>query len=303
MNSSELKDLSISIVIPTKNRPERLFALCASICNQTLLPGRVVIVDQSSKSEVKKVDILALFEAAAVLCDYIHDCRISGLVEARNYSMRYLRSSEVVIFLDDDLILDQYFVESAQNEFLNRPNLIGISGVDLMSKPSFIHLMFFNLTHFGYFSDYRLGFNYFHNILRKNFVKNCNIMLGGMTAWRTEVIQKVNFLDFREFHFIEDFALTKEVLHFYPKALLLFSTDMKAHHYHQYPDKFSQEIVTYKKTKEYVEYWNKFSKKHKIGKIDYLILMLGLFIDSLYKSIYHQNVKIFKSFSKALKTN
>ena len=45
--------MTLSIIIPTKNRPEELFLLIKSIINQIKLPNQVIIVDQSSKENIK----------------------------------------------------------------------------------------------------------------------------------------------------------------------------------------------------------------------------------------------------------
>ena len=52
--------MTLSIIIPTKNRPEELFLLIKSIINQIKLPNQVIIVYQSSKENIKSKRIINL---------------------------------------------------------------------------------------------------------------------------------------------------------------------------------------------------------------------------------------------------
>ena len=77
--------MTLSIIIPTKNRPEELFLLIKSIINQIKLPNQVIIVDQSSKENIKSKRIINLVKNNKVLIEYIKNDKISGLVEAKAF--------------------------------------------------------------------------------------------------------------------------------------------------------------------------------------------------------------------------
>ena len=75
---------TLSIVIPTKNRPDDLGEAVQSILSQTVLPTQLIIVDQSATEESRQ-RVKATWDAAslsthgpAVDLIYIHDTSITG---------------------------------------------------------------------------------------------------------------------------------------------------------------------------------------------------------------------------------
>lgn len=96
--------MNISIIIPTLNRYNDLKNTLKSIENQSILPFEIIIIDQSDNFIDIKKDFLLLN-----ILQYKFEIKSSAL--ARNYWIEKLsKNSEIVIFLDDDVILLDNFL-------------------------------------------------------------------------------------------------------------------------------------------------------------------------------------------------
>lgn len=97
----------VSIVVPTRDRPEELVDLLLTIFNQSQMPFEVVIVDDSPAGSGKQiVDSLALtFKPYNFKLKYINGSG-AGLTTARNLGIKY-SEGDAILFLDDDTLLDR----------------------------------------------------------------------------------------------------------------------------------------------------------------------------------------------------
>ena len=124
---------SVSVIIPTKNRANDLALTIRSLLRQTLLPGEVIIVDQSP-DELSKKAVESEFAAAVrrqtppVELRYLIDTHISGAADARNRAMD-MASGEVWVFLDDDVRLEENFLEEMLAAYARHPEVAGVSGI------------------------------------------------------------------------------------------------------------------------------------------------------------------------------
>jgi len=93
-------NLSVSVIIPTRDRPEMLAAALDSVFRQTRLPEEVVVVDDASP--VSYAGVLGrLATPSGVDLAYHRLERPQGGGAARNYGARRARGA-VLMFLDDD---------------------------------------------------------------------------------------------------------------------------------------------------------------------------------------------------------
>ena len=105
--------LKISVVIPTRNRPEDLADLLSTLLNQDHLPLEVLIIDDSEEDSTKRVTDLFKpdFEAVGCKLKYVKG-NCDGLPAARNLGVKISRGN-LILFLDDDiLLLDKNTIKS-----------------------------------------------------------------------------------------------------------------------------------------------------------------------------------------------
>ncbi|MGZ4846458.1 MAG: glycosyltransferase family 2 protein [Halobacteriota archaeon] len=114
---------SISVVIPTKNRPLDVLECIRSVENQSILPAEIIIVDASDDD---RLEALACKRSIGrIKIEYVRS--EPGLTHQKNMGVQK-SSSDIVLVLDDDVILNENFVEEILNVF-NDPRLDGIGCV------------------------------------------------------------------------------------------------------------------------------------------------------------------------------
>ena len=127
--------MNIALIICTYMRPASLEKLLTSVRSQTKVPSQIIVVDASTNHETEK-----LFQSAPLVsADYfLVSDEHRGLTKQRNFGVQQLNSSiDVVCFLDDDLILEPDYFEQIEHTYLERPNAIGVGGIDLKDNGYF----------------------------------------------------------------------------------------------------------------------------------------------------------------------
>lgn len=122
-------NLHCAIVICTKNRREDLIITLQSVFQQSLLPDTIIIVDDSTGDETKK-SIEKLTVPDKIPIQFIHpDHPHTGLTAARNTGISHIpESTDIVLFLDDDVTLEESYLETIQDLFQKNPGLCGVTG-------------------------------------------------------------------------------------------------------------------------------------------------------------------------------
>jgi glycosyltransferase involved in cell wall biosynthesis len=119
----------VSIIVPTKNRPEELFMCLDGLMTQINGPSfEVLIVNDHSKldllSEYKKV--VKFFTNLNLL--FLHlDGHQSGAASARNLAFKHC-SGEIIALLDDDAIPAPDWLTIIDQTFKNHPEIDAITG-------------------------------------------------------------------------------------------------------------------------------------------------------------------------------
>ena len=127
------RTLTISVIIPTKNRPADLALAVKTLFEQTVLPLELIIIDQSA-SDGSHRRIKQMFSDAGleiqnrVRLRYVHDSSLPGLTWARNRAMK-IADGDIWLFLDDDVSLDQNFLAEILAAYEQYPQYDGISGI------------------------------------------------------------------------------------------------------------------------------------------------------------------------------
>jgi glycosyltransferase involved in cell wall biosynthesis len=150
----------VSVIIPTKNRPEILGDALQTLLIQTHVPDQIIIVDQSSGDETRKVIDRVRLEAASSSSSkpelvYLCEPNLPGAGAARNLAIE--RSlGDILIFLDDDVLLENNFVKEILATYQCQPEVGGVSGVITnYALPSLANRLLMRAFWIGPFHDER----------------------------------------------------------------------------------------------------------------------------------------------------
>ncbi len=130
---------SISVIIPTRDRPAELEAAVASLFGQTVLPAELIVVDQSSGAEAqRRIEArhaaLRAEARARLRLRYVRDPSISGGAVGRNCAMD-MATGDIWVFLDDDVVLEPDFLEQLLAAYARHPHAAGVSGIITNYQP------------------------------------------------------------------------------------------------------------------------------------------------------------------------
>lgn len=106
---------SVSVVVPSKNRPDEIARMLRSLRAQPTMPFEVIVVDQS--------DPAYRLEGFPELV-HVHAPQLGGLTAARNAGIERARG-DVVLFFDDDVVLRSDCVREIAGAFAARADLVG----------------------------------------------------------------------------------------------------------------------------------------------------------------------------------
>lgn len=128
--------MRLSLIICTYQRPDALKALLNSVSKQTRLPDEVLVIDGSN--DLKTSSILNSMQFPFPFSYYWVEKEHRGLTKQRNYGLnRVADVTELVSFLDDDLILQEDYFEQVLITFENNEKVIGVGGIDLKENSYF----------------------------------------------------------------------------------------------------------------------------------------------------------------------
>jgi GT2 family glycosyltransferase len=118
-----------SIIICTYCRPLPILRLLDSVKNQTILPFEVLVVDGSPDLDTEQ----ALFKCGKFLPLNLNYKRVGscdrGLTKQRNIGIGMADAySEILVFLDDDVILEPDFLQNLISSFKD-PDVVGADGL------------------------------------------------------------------------------------------------------------------------------------------------------------------------------
>lgn len=126
----------LAIGIPTLNRPNDLDLTLRSILNNTILPNKIIIADQSDNNETFEL-IKNYKESSNVEFVYLR-IKEKGLTHARNVILENLDDTDIITFLDDDVTLSEQYIENVLNTFLYDKNITGVQGFIVPEKKKVI---------------------------------------------------------------------------------------------------------------------------------------------------------------------
>lgn len=260
------KDLTI--IIPTKDRPQQLRKLLGSIAGQTVHCGRVMVIDGG-----ESVRDVVLGFAGSLPIEH-HKCDPPGQIRQRNVGKGLLDERALLVgFIDDDIVLEPDALEGMIN-FWNRidKNTAGVG---------------FNGIHFT-FSNYS---SIFSRLLTKHRtpgrVLKCGIntsienvpydiktewLGGGFTVWRHDILK-----EFPQDELKTRWAAGEDLRFSYPigkKYPLYVCSGAVIHHEHSYDQAPKSDIYIYQGFKQTLAVFY-FVRSHKeLSRLRCLLMLL-----------------------------
>lgn len=121
MNSD--RKLTISILVVTKDRPQRIGDLFEALSLQSLAPDEVVVVDNNSRLSYQEV--FEAYTERLPLRTFVE--RTPGIPSARNRAIQESRC-DLILFTDDDCVPDPDWVEKMVEPFYRDPHIGAVGG-------------------------------------------------------------------------------------------------------------------------------------------------------------------------------
>ena len=284
--------MRFSIVIPTKNRPEELRKIFASLMIQTKLPDQIIVIDQSSDDKIIKNELKRVLKKKEIEFNYLCNNKIKGLVEAKFYSLNYCKY-EIISFFDDDIVLQPDYIEKIDFAFEKYSEVIGANGVILnMPKKNYLQRLFFKITHVGIFSDNR--YEVVNSINKKTKPFLVNTLSGGLSSWRKEVLKQVDFDVKNHFHSYEDKEFSIRINKKYPNGMYIIP-QAKLNHFHSEINRETIIKLIKMNVFEIMIIYKK-NKGSSFFGLDLLLLLFSLMTKAVLRSFLNFNIGEIKSF-------
>jgi GT2 family glycosyltransferase len=150
--------LTVSVIMPTKNRPALLAVAVRALLAQTVAVDELIVVDQSGDDlGARRVGALVaeLPPARRPRLDYVLDGTITGAAGARNTGIDRA-SGDILLCCDDDVVADPRVVERLLAHYRSDPGCAGLAPVITnYPPPSRLRRLHHRLFYVGPFHDER----------------------------------------------------------------------------------------------------------------------------------------------------
>lgn len=288
----------LTAVIPTRNRPVDLLNAIRSLCIQSRFPDELIVIDQSvdNKSERAIVNLMSKFKQIKLI--YVYDPKILGLSDAKRISLGHA-SCDIICFLEDDVVLEIDYIQQIELGFKENANMLGCCGI-ITNPPtqSFIYKAMFTIFHRGIFKDKRIEVHGNFSGYNNNLIES-NMLSGGISAWRREVFDNVEFDVANEFHMFEDIDFSTRVARHFGNRLFI-NPNARLAHYCSPVNRDVLDIRQRRKVRECFTYYKK-RKDWANAAISFYWLLLGMFLEAIFQSFSSVSLKPIKGYLFGLK--
>ncbi len=234
-------------------RPLAVKKLLDSVVNQTIPPNQIIIVDGSTNMETKEI-----LKNNSTIDYYLVSQEHRGLTKQRNFGVsKTNETTDIVAFLDDDLILEPNYFEEIIKTYQQYTEVIGVGGIDLKENTYFKKKESKIYSKLDYFEfDSWVSKESLRNKIRKIFGLISNLQpdlipecghgrsglppngktyqvehfMGGIASYKKELFDKISFSKYFEgYGLYEDFDFCVRSLKY---GKLYVNTNAHVWHYH-----------------------------------------------------------------------
>lgn len=291
--------LSISSVIPTKNRKQDLLAAVISILEQTRLPDELIVIDQSNSSEAQPaVSDLVATRAPAMRLVYVYDPSINGLIDAKRAAVAQAKS-DIVCFHEDDVVLEPAYIEETEKAFIDNPAMLGSSGivtnVPMLSEN---YRRFFHLFHRGIFYDKRVDV---HGVVsaKKAPLIPSRYLSGGLSAYRSSVFDAIPYDLENHLFMLEDIDFSTRAADHFGNEHFYINPNARLAHNMSPANRAVLEQKYARKLREFIIFYKKHASTPGAG-LNLLWLLTGLFLETVLQSASARKISPLRGYFKGL---
>ena len=189
--------MQVSIIIPTYKRNNDLKDCLDSIFSQTVLPLEIIVIDNANNLDTEKlIDKEAtIFSEKQIYLKYIKNGAFNSATIARNIGVDHSHGN-FLLFLDDDVILENRFIEFILDVFVKYPNALGVQG-KIINKN--VNIMYDYIRRIFFLSHSQKNLNKLLPSMQDVYadpltkIVNCQWLMSGCTCYRKEIIQSFKF--------------------------------------------------------------------------------------------------------------
>lgn len=292
------RHMRITAVIPTKNRPSDLVGAVVSIRDQSRPAEQLVVIDQSDNSVSREAVEAAFAGVQGISLTYVHNPAIPGLVAAKAASLK-VATGDLVCFFEDDVVLERDYLAEIEQPFLENPAMMGSSGVITNHyTESAAYRFLYRLFHRGVFTDRRPDV-YVTVDDRPGALVPSNIINGGLSAWRREVFEEVQFDVLNPFHMMEDAEFSARASRRFGASSLFINPKARLVHNMSPVNREAAIKAQRRKIFEYVMFY----KKNRTADFSFpcfLWLLGGLALHAFYQSARGGSLSPLKAYGEGL---
>ena len=217
----------ISVIIITRNRAKMLSRCLSSLVSQTIIPDEVVVVDNASEDNTKKV-ILSFKNKLPIR--YVYESRI-GIPYARNKGIKVAHGS-IILMLDDDCEADKFWIEKMIKAHQKYPKAWVIQGRAISKPTEKVYSLYTEFARFLYLRNYTKGKNLnIKNFFSKGFNKDIELLTCDTRNFsiKSSYLKKYNLLFDEYFYRSSDIDLGRRIVQ--KDGLIMFCPDIKVYHW------------------------------------------------------------------------
>jgi len=216
-----------SVIIITRNRAKMLTNCLGSITKQTVIPNEIIVVDNASVDNTKKV-ILSYKKNLPI--KYFLEKQI-GIPYARNRSVKEA-SGSFLLMLDDDCEADKFWVERMEKAHQKYPKAWVIQGRTYSLPPTKIYSVFAEFGRFLYLQNSAKKQTLkIKNFFSKGFKDEIELLICDTKNFsiKTSYLKEYKLLFDTNFYRGEDTDLGRQILQ--KNGLIMFCPSIKVYHW------------------------------------------------------------------------
>jgi len=121
------KDDDVGVILPVYNRPKLVIKALESLAKQTVLPGRVIIIDDGSTDDTVKAVQGWIDNLKIVLNVSLITIEHQGPAVARNRGLQLLAGRQFIAMLDSDDLWPENYIERMTRQLNDNPQAVAVT--------------------------------------------------------------------------------------------------------------------------------------------------------------------------------